>query len=485
MKKQILSIGGAIFSAGIGYYLGSKKPIEQQQQPTIVTDDHSENKATITTTGPTISTRPSIATTTTTNISPLTLPNDNSNNNNVTNRENIKKDLKEIVNEYIQQHSIFNKIQIHGDLSNNAFELLKTFNEFGMPTNTPTIHVFSHFISCTDSRLRIPIFVFWTIPHFDFNNYNVVSNRKNSKFERSPYWPSSQLFNPSNSDYFGSGYSRGHLANCGDFEGFPQRSMDDTHLLANNIIPQDYNNNAGYWLRMERWTRYLAEEFDKVHVIAGPAFIPFEEVLLNNEKKKNKQIIHYEVVGKNQVTVPPYLFRVIIAERENKVDQNVNDNTIITTNATTNDNCENSSNNSINSIVDRNKKEEEKDNNNTKEYFVEAFIVPNSEIDKTIHLKEFSVPFELLEKYTGLNLLENLRKKSLDSTKKLLSIKSLCENNKCELPPWQDLEFQKVLWKKNPTREEIESTWNKLVVETNWEPSKDMIRRKNAKLEEI
>lgn len=343
---------------------------------------------------------------------------------------------------------------------NDSLSLFKKFNEFGLPPNLGQINVFSNFLCVTDTRIRIPLYVAWTIPHIDHYNFKAKSDRKYSKFKRSDSFYNFTSFNPDNSDYLNSNYSRGHLANCGDFTAFEQTSMDETHLLAMNIVPQNYENNAGYWLLMERYTRELAERFDFVHVIAGPAFVPDIFPQENNEieKEKRKQIgpkgvVRYHIIGENNVAVPTHLFRIIIAQKE----INTNEDTQI-------------------------------------KYFVQAFLVPNTKINPTDHLTKYCVSFKDLEKFTGLKFLHKLdhenkilplccQNKTGNETSEINKSTSCASN--CNLPPWQDLIFQQTLWKKNVTKEEVEDKWNKLIDETKWKPSRDIIRRKNEFLKKL
>lgn len=49
--------------------------------------------------------------------------------------------------------------------------------------------------------------------------------------------------------------------------------MDDTFYLS-NIVPQDIDNNAGFWNRFEMYCRDLAKRFDRVQVVSGPMVLP-------------------------------------------------------------------------------------------------------------------------------------------------------------------------------------------------------------------
>ncbi|EFC48480.1 endonuclease G [Naegleria gruberi] len=360
----------------------------------------------------------------------------------------------------------------------DTIKLFKTFDGFGIPTHAGALHLFSHFISVSDSRMRIPLYVAWSIPHLH-DGMKVTADRKFSRFTKGSFYDNFTDFNPNNQDYLGSGYSRGHLVNCGDFNFFDQTSMNNTHLLIHNIVPQDFKNNAGYWLRMERFTRSLAYDFDSVHVIAGPAMIPemFERKEVNGRLQTPKGIMKHLVVGKHQVAVPTHLFRIIIAEKH----------------------------------VD-----------NQPEYYAQAFLVPNTELEKTDLLTKYSISLQELESVTGLKFLDKLAKsgnmfplcklesrineetigisndiaadKPLEPTTEIPTEPTLNLNTNtvkygCDcisvFPPWQDLDIQEMLWKKNITQNEIEEKWNYLVETTKWAPSKDITDRKRAKLEEL
>ena len=52
-----------------------------------------------------------------------------------------------------------------------------------------------------------------------------------------------------------------------------QQAMDETFYLS-NIVPQNIQNNADFWHRMEVYCRSLAKRFSDVYVISGPLFLP-------------------------------------------------------------------------------------------------------------------------------------------------------------------------------------------------------------------
>src|SRR5262245_3103543 len=74
----------------------------------------------------------------------------------------------------------------------------------------------------------------------------------------------------SDSDYRGSGYSRGHLVPAAD-AAWSEEAMRATFLLS-NAVPQFQRMNAGLWRQVEARVRRLAAESDAVYVFTGPLF---------------------------------------------------------------------------------------------------------------------------------------------------------------------------------------------------------------------
>ena len=65
-----------------------------------------------------------------------------------------------------------------------------------------------------------------------------------------------------------------------------QESMNETFFLS-NILPQNYENNANFWYRMEVFCRNLTKQFSDVYVISGPLWLPCQQ--------DGKKIVQYEV----------------------------------------------------------------------------------------------------------------------------------------------------------------------------------------------
>ena len=149
-----------------------------------------------------------------------------------------------------------------------------------------------------------------------------VASRKGVSFARDPAVPA--LFSSDNSDYWGSGWSRGHMAPAGDNKHC-QQSMRDTFYLT-NIVPQDMDNNGGYWNRLEIWCRNLTKTYSDVWVISGPLWLPDpltggseSDVSSDGDKRPRKKrsevrTVQYKVLGDNLVSVPTHLFKVVLVQ---------------------------------------------------------------------------------------------------------------------------------------------------------------------------
>ena len=100
---------------------------------------------------------------------------------------------------------------------------------------------------------------------------------------------------PSNYDYSGSGYDRGHLCPAAD-QKWSQKAMEDCFVMS-NMAPQDHALNAGAWNTLENKERNWAKRDSAIVIIAGPIY-----------KKADT-----EKIGDTKVRVPSAFFKVIIA----------------------------------------------------------------------------------------------------------------------------------------------------------------------------
>ena len=104
-------------------------------------------------------------------------------------------------------------------------------------------------------------------------------------------------------DYKGSGFDRGHMAPAGDMP--TAQAMAQSFSLA-NMIPQVPGHNLGVLAKsVEAVTRkYAARASDDVYLITGPVYVP--------------SIADSPSIGRGQVRVPKYLFKLVYDEQKGK-----------------------------------------------------------------------------------------------------------------------------------------------------------------------
>ena len=98
-------------------------------------------------------------------------------------------------------------------------------------------------------------------------------------------------------DYKSSGYDRGHLVPAADMS-FDQEAMSETFYMS-NMSPQAPQFNRGIWVNLETQVRAWAQKFGKIYVVSGPVL--------------NKSAEEFSSIGKNQVSVPEFYYKVILA----------------------------------------------------------------------------------------------------------------------------------------------------------------------------
>jgi endonuclease G len=98
------------------------------------------------------------------------------------------------------------------------------------------------------------------------------------------------------SDYYKSGFDRGHLAPAGDM-AWSKISMLESFYYS-NISPQKPQFNRGIWKKLETLVRIWAIENQSVYIVTGPVL---------TEK--------LEKIGENEVSVPNFFYKVILDYR--------------------------------------------------------------------------------------------------------------------------------------------------------------------------
>ncbi|XP_053569762.1 nuclease EXOG, mitochondrial [Bombina bombina] len=237
--------------------------------------------------------------------------------------------------------------------------------EYGFPLSGAEVRQYMNHALSYDQAKKTPK---WVIEHLSKDKILGNADRKHCKFKPDPNIP--KIFSASNEDYLKSGWSRGHMAPAGDNK-FSSEAMAETFYLS-NIVPQNYENNAGFWNRFEMYCRDLTNRFDDIWVVSGPLALP----MLHTDGKRT---VSYQVIGKDDVAVPSHLFKVVLARKKNS----------------------------------------------TESLAMGAFIVPNNPIGFDHQLPEYQVQLEDLERMSGLLFFPQV-----DRTK---GSKNICEVDTCKL----------------------------------------------------
>ena len=123
----------------------------------------------------------------------------------------------------------------------------------------------------------------------------LVKNAKRSDDFRSD--PEITTGSATPADYKKSGYDRGHLSPAADF-AFDEKAMSETFYMS-NMSPQKGGLNRGIWKDLEAEVRLWAKNFGRVYVVSGPIL--------------EKPAEEYQTIGENQVAVPEFYYKVILA----------------------------------------------------------------------------------------------------------------------------------------------------------------------------
>lgn len=222
--------------------------------------------------------------------------------------------------------------------------------------------------SAYDRRTRNPA---WVAEHITPESLKLKNaDRKNSTFFEDQTIP--PIFRAKLSDYFRSGYDRGHQVPAADAK-WSQEAMDATFSLANMCPQVGEGFNRDYWAHFEEFCRGLTKRYPSVRVVTGPLYLPKKDPL------DGKWRVSYEVIGNPpNVAVPTHFYKVIFAE----------------------------------------------DGRDGGKVSLGAFVLPNARISNEKSLSEFEVPLEAVERASGLeftSLLASDRKKRL------------CQEVRCEI----------------------------------------------------
>lgn len=146
-------------------------------------------------------------------------------------------------------------------------------------------HRYSYTVSY-NHQMKDPNWVAWSI----------TADHASGKVQRMDFWDDDDMPDSKGylSDYYNSGYDRGHMCPAGDNK-WSEEAMEDCFRIT-NMCPQDGGLNRGMWNSIEQQCRAWAKKYGKVYVVCGPIY-------LNQQHRK---------IGKNKVVVPEAFFKVVL-----------------------------------------------------------------------------------------------------------------------------------------------------------------------------
>ncbi|OLY79772.1 Mitochondrial nuclease [Smittium mucronatum] len=222
----------------------------------------------------------------------------------------------------------------------------------------------------------------WIAEHLTRDTIKGPADRQKSKFREDSSIPHKNRTHLS--DYFRSGFDRGHMAPAGNSK-FSQQAMDETFILS-NISPQVGEGfNRHYWAFFESFIRDLTNRYKHVYVITGPLYLP------SHDPKTNKWTVTYQVIGNPpNIPVPTHFFKAVLA-----------------------------TNNEPSPVSPTS-------SSNKEPYFMQAFVIPNSKVLNETPLQNFITPIDAVERATGLELFSSIdRKKD--------PVSELCSHTVCKV----------------------------------------------------
>ncbi|XP_055917593.1 endonuclease G, mitochondrial [Eupeodes corollae] len=225
--------------------------------------------------------------------------------------------------------------------------------KYGFP-GLDHVRSYSDYVLSYDRRNRV---AHWVFEHLTKESIQPNDAVDRSKCDFRPDESIHPFFRSQNTDYRKSGFDRGHLAAAGNHR-LHQKHCDDTFYLTNMAPQVGQGFNRDSWNRLESYVRKLTKEYPNVYVCTGPLYLPHRE-------DDGKMYVKYQVIGTNNVAVPTHFYKVIVGETaDNHLE-------------------------------------------------MEAYVMPNKEINNETPLQVFQVPPETIERAAGLLFFDTINRKQL------------------------------------------------------------------------
>ena len=189
------------------------------------------------------------------------------------------------ISSYQLQKDIFKDIE-----SSKLFHIQKLIDSVGIAAPIPNEVLAKHvaLVSSYNPVHRIPNYVV----HVILKDILYGSQTRSNDFRPDPFI----IQNMSDStDYWNSGYDRGHMAASADFK-WNRKALSESYFYS-NIIPQNPQLNQNTWNKLEMQVREWAIDNSELIVVTGP-------VLKENLPKIPQ--------GSFKVSIPEYIYKIVL-----------------------------------------------------------------------------------------------------------------------------------------------------------------------------
>lgn len=194
------------------------------------------------------------------------------------------------LNSFAQQYANSASSEIFKGLEySKLLYIQKLLDSVGIATPIPDEQLVKHlaFISSYNTKHRVPNYVVHVIP----KDILYGNQTRTNDFRVDPKVKTNSS---DSSDYWNSGYDRGHMAASADFK-WNKDALSESYYYS-NIIPQNPALNQKTWNRLEMKIREWAIENDELIVVTGP--------VLNDALPKLQQ-------GSYSVSIPEYIYKIV------------------------------------------------------------------------------------------------------------------------------------------------------------------------------
>ncbi|MCB0509101.1 MAG: DNA/RNA non-specific endonuclease [Bacteroidetes bacterium] len=173
---------------------------------------------------------------------------------------------------------------------NKLKHIEKLIDSIGIAAPIPNEILVKHaaYVASYNPTHRIPNYVVHVIPKDVL--YGSVKRTNDFRID-----PLLKIPMADSSDYWNSGYDRGHMAASADFR-WSYKAISESFYYT-NIIPQNKELNQGAWNKLEMQIREWTIDNDELVVVTGP-------VIKDNLPKIQQ--------GSHQVSIPQYIYKIVL-----------------------------------------------------------------------------------------------------------------------------------------------------------------------------